>query len=82
MTEPTNCMPIMETLTEKKADNAPSVHTNEIVCPLDDFPELTNAVRDGDLSTISDLCERLFHERLFYLNSEQKSRVISYPIAS
>jgi hypothetical protein len=75
-------MAIMETLTETKAESAPSVHTNEIVCALDDFPELTKAVRNGDLSTISDLCERLFYERLFYLNSEQKSRVTPYPIAS
>ena len=45
MTEPTDCMPIMETLTETKADNAPSVHTDEIVCTLSDFPELTKAVR-------------------------------------
>jgi hypothetical protein len=67
----------METWTGSKAENARSVHTNEIVCALDDFPELTNAVREGGLSTISDLCERLF-----YLNSEQKSRVIPYPIAS
>jgi len=81
-TEPTDCMPIMDTLTEKKADNAPSVHTDEIVCTLSEFPELTKAVRDGDLSAISDLCERLFYERLFYLNSEQKSRVTAYPMAS
>ncbi len=82
MTEPTNCMAILETRTESKAENARSVHTNEIVCTLDDFPELTKAVRNGDLSTISDLCDRLFYERLLYLNSEQKSRVTPYPIAS
>ena len=82
MTEPTNCMAILETRTESKAENARSVHTHEIVCTLDDFPELTKAVRNGDLPTISDLCERLFYERLFYLNSEQNSRVTPYPIAS
>jgi len=76
-TESTDCMAIMETQAETRAESAPSFHTNEFVWTLDDLPELRKAVRDGDLSTISDLCERLF-----YLSSEQKSRVIPYPIAS
>ena len=68
---------IMATPTQVKAENAPSVHSNEIVCTLGDLAGFTKAVRDGDLSTIGDLSARLF-----YLNSEQESRVISYLIAS
>jgi hypothetical protein len=76
-TKSTDSMAIMATPTEIKAESAPSVHSNEIVCTLGDLAGLTKAVRDGDLSTIGDLCARLF-----YLNSEQKSRVISHLIAS
>jgi len=80
----TDSVTIMATPTQVKVENAPSVHSNapsvhrnEIVCTLGDLAGLTKAVRDGDLSTIGDLCARLF-----YLNSEQESRVISYLIAS
>jgi hypothetical protein len=64
-TKSTDSMAIMATPTKTTAEDAPSVHTSEIVCQLDDSAELRKAVRDADLSTIGDLCERLF-----YLKSE------------
>jgi hypothetical protein len=76
-TKSTDSMAIMATPTGIKGESAPSAYSNEIVCTLGDLAGLTRAVRDGDLSTIGDLCSRLF-----YLNSEQKSRVISHLIAS
>jgi hypothetical protein len=66
----TDFMAIMATPTETTAEDAPSVHTNEIVCTLDDSAELRKAVRDGDVSTIGDLCERVY-----YLNYEQSPTV-------
>jgi hypothetical protein len=67
-TKSTDSMTIMARLTEIKAENASRVQSNEIVCTLGDLPELTKAVRSGDLSTISVLCARLF-----YLNCHQGS---------
>ena len=57
-------MTIMARPTEIKAENASRVQTNEIVCRLGDLPELTKAVRSGNLSTISVLCVRLFYVNL------------------
>ena len=62
---------------EMRAENPPLVRSDEIVCALGNLPELTKAVRDGDLSTISVLCARLF-----YLNSDQESPVTSPLMAS
>jgi len=76
-TKSTDSMAIMAKATEMSAENAVSVRSNEIVCALGNLPELTKAVRDGDLSTISVLCARLF-----YLNSDQESRVTSPLMAS
>ena len=42
------------------AKNPVSVYSHEIVCTLDDFPELTKAVRAGDLAKVSILCAQLF----------------------
>jgi hypothetical protein len=42
------------------AENACFVHSDNIVGILGESPELTQAVRDGDLATISDLCAQLF----------------------
>ena len=36
------------------------VYTDKIVGRLGEFRELTKAVRDGDLATVSFLCEQLF----------------------
>lgn len=42
------------------AENPVSVCSDKLVCTLGDFPELTKAVRDGDLATVSILCAQLF----------------------
>jgi hypothetical protein len=42
------------------AENACFFHSDNIVGLLGDFPELTQAVREGDLATISILCAQLF----------------------
>ena len=42
------------------AENLVSVYSDKMVCTLGDFPELTKAVRDGDLATVSILCAQLF----------------------
>jgi hypothetical protein len=49
------------------AENPVSVCSDKVVCTLGEFPELTKAVRDGDLATVSILCAQLFD-----LNSETK----------
>ena len=41
-------------------ENPVSVYSHKMVCTLGDFPELTKAVRDGDLATVSILCAQLF----------------------
>ena len=41
-------------------ENPVSVYTDEMVCMLGEFPELTKAVRTGDLAAVSILCARLF----------------------
>lgn len=37
-----------------------SVYSDEMICTLGGFSELTKAVRDGDLATVSILCAQLF----------------------
>jgi len=76
-TTSTDSMTIMATPTEIKVENASRVQSNEIVCTLGDLPELTKAVRSGDLSTISVLCAGLF-----YLNRHQESCVTASLMAS
>ena len=46
---------------QRKAEIARFFHSDKIVGVLGEFPELTNAVRDGDLDTVSVLCARLFN---------------------
>ena len=41
-------------------ENPASVYSDEIVHTQGEFPELTKAVRDGDLATVSILCAQLF----------------------
>jgi hypothetical protein len=43
-----------------KAKPARFLHTDHIVGMLGEFPELTTAVREGDLNTVSILCARLY----------------------
>ena len=50
-----------------KVTTARFVHTDKIVRRLDEFPELTKALREGDLATVSILCAQLFE-----LNSDTK----------
>ena len=50
----------MATATTANADNPFPIHTDTIVRRLDLFPELVNALRDGDL-----LAGRLFCAELF-----------------
>jgi len=42
-------------------ENPVSVYTDEMVCMLGEFPELTKAVRTGDLAAVSILCAQLFN---------------------
>ena len=42
------------------AECAHFIHSDKTVGLFGDFPELTNAVRTGDLATISSLCAKLF----------------------
>ncbi len=39
------------------------INTDKIVGVLGEFPELTKAVRDGDLATVSILCAQLFESQ-------------------
>jgi hypothetical protein len=41
-------------------ENPVSVYTDEMVRMLGEFPELTKAVRTGDLAAVSILCAQLF----------------------
>ena len=41
-------------------ENPVSVYSHKMVCTLGDFRELTKAVRDRDLATVSILCAQLF----------------------
>ena len=43
-----------------KQEPARYVHTDQVAGVLGEFPELTAAVREGDVSKVSALCERLF----------------------
>ncbi len=49
----------MATAAVAKIDNS-SLHAETTVRTLADFSELTKAVRDGDLATVSILCAQLF----------------------
>jgi hypothetical protein len=49
-------------------DNPVPVHIDKVVCRLDLFPELVQALRDGDLLT-----GRLFCARLFSLDRRRSS---------
>jgi len=59
------------------AENARFAYTDKIVGRLGDFPELTKAVREQDLATVSILCAQLFD-----LNSATTLRPRPTPIAS
>jgi hypothetical protein len=52
-----------------KAKPARFLNTDNVVGMLGEFPELTKAVREGDLGTVSTLCARLY-----FLNSDAKAR--------
>jgi hypothetical protein len=51
----------MATATTAKADNPFPIHTDTIVCRLDLYPELVQALHDGDLLTGRLFCARLFN---------------------
>jgi hypothetical protein len=54
-------IPLLITRTDQgKSESACFVDSDNIVGVLGDFPELTKAVRDGDLGTVSILCAQLF----------------------
>lgn len=53
--------PFLTIRTARKDEIARFVYTDKIVGRLGEFPELTRAVREGDLATVSFLCEQLFH---------------------
>ena len=50
----------MATAAVAKVDNQVPLHTDKIVRRLDDFPELVQALRDGDLLTVRLFCTQLF----------------------
>jgi|SRR5438552_5435459 len=51
---------IMPTSTNKRVENPASLHADKIVCRLDAFPELIQALHDGDLLTGRLFCAQLF----------------------
>lgn len=59
--ETQNTVTTMPTPLDRKAKTARFLHTDKIVGRLGDFPELTKAVRAGDVATVSTLCAQLFH---------------------
>jgi hypothetical protein len=59
-----------------KAETARFVHSDHIGGVLGDFSDLTKAVRQGDLATVSALCTQLFD-----LNFASKVRPQPTPIA-
>lgn len=61
----------------QEAKIARFIHTDNIVGRLGEFPALTKAVREGDLETVSVLCEQLFR-----LNSDINIRPQTTPIAA
>jgi hypothetical protein len=54
---------IMPTSTNKRGENPASLHADKIVCRLDAFPELIQALHDGDLLTGRLFCAQLFDLR-------------------
>jgi hypothetical protein len=50
----------MPTSTNKRVENPASLHADKIVCRLDAFPELVQALHDGDLLTGRLFCAQLF----------------------
>lgn len=44
----------------RKDEVARCIYTDRIAGRLGDFPELTQAVHEGDVATVSILCEQLF----------------------
>ena len=58
--------PFLTLPTARVGEVARFAYTDKIVGRLGDFPELTQAVREGDLETTSILCAKLFE-----LNSRQ-----------
>ena len=60
-----------------KAESDRFVHGDKIVGRFGEFPELTKAVREGDVAAVSILCAQLFD-----LNSAAKLRPRPTPIAA
>jgi hypothetical protein len=50
----------MATAAVAKVDNQVPLHAETTVRRLEDFPELVQALRDGDLVTVRFLCAQLF----------------------
>jgi hypothetical protein len=69
--------PFLTLPTARVGEIARFVHTDNIVGRLGGFPELTKAVREGDVATISFLCEQLFQ-----LNSDINIRPKPIAIAA
>jgi hypothetical protein len=68
--------PMLTTPINSKAQIARFAHTDKIVGRLGEFPELTKAVREGDVETVSILCRQLFD-----LNSDVNIRPNPTPVA-
>jgi len=58
-------------------ENPVSVYTDEMVCMLGEFPELTKAVRTGDRAAVSILCAQLFD--LGASGREPASKPVPFP---
>ncbi len=68
---------IMTTVSDRKVEIARFVHTDKIVGRLGQYPELTEAVRGGDVAAVSFLCAQLFE-----LNSGARMLAGILPIAA
>jgi hypothetical protein len=60
MKSPDEIMSLIARSGQGKAENARFVHSDNVVGVLGDFPELTQAVREGDVQKISVRCGQLF----------------------
>lgn len=56
-----NAVTTMPRPLDRKAKTARFLHSDKIVGRLGDFPELTKAVRAGDVAMVNTLCAQLFH---------------------
>ena len=64
----------MATAAVAKVDNRVLLHSETTVRRLEDFPELLQALRDGDLATV-----RLLWEQLFECDEQRTSKDVPTP---